>query len=97
MQPTLFISDLHLAPVRPELEQVFHRFCRGPARAAAALYVLGDLFDAWAGDEQVGEPLAARVAASLTAVAACTPVISTVAPGRAAPVLSTTATSIRPV
>jgi UDP-2,3-diacylglucosamine hydrolase len=67
--PTLFISDLHLAPVRPALVQAFHAFCRGPARAAAALYVLGDLFDAWIGDDQLREPLAAEVAAALRAVA----------------------------
>ncbi len=70
MPPTLFISDLHLSPARPALVEAFATFCRGPARAAAALYVLGDLFDAWVGDDQLRDPLAAGVAATLRAVAA---------------------------
>jgi UDP-2,3-diacylglucosamine hydrolase len=48
---------------------VFEAFCAAPARAAAGLYVLGDLFDQWIGDDQLREPLAARVAASLRDVA----------------------------
>lgn len=48
---TLFISDLHLAPTRPARVQEFQRFLRGPARDAEALYVLGDLVDAWLGDD----------------------------------------------
>lgn len=70
MRPTLLISDLHLAPERPALGAAFEAFCRGPARGAAALYVLGDLFDAWVGDEQVAEPTAARAVAALAGVAA---------------------------
>jgi UDP-2,3-diacylglucosamine hydrolase len=70
MRPTLLISDLHLAPELPALERAFLEFCRGPARQAARLYVLGDLFDAWIGDEQLAEPLAGRAAAALKDVAA---------------------------
>jgi UDP-2,3-diacylglucosamine hydrolase len=70
MPPALFISDLHLAPQRPELIEAFHALVRGRARGAAALYVIGDLFDAWLGDDQVKEPIAAGVAASLAALAA---------------------------
>lgn len=69
MRPTLFISDLHLAPERPALTQAFAAFCNGPARDAAALYVLGDLFDTWAGDEQLAEPLAAQATAALAELA----------------------------
>ncbi len=69
MRPSLFVSDLHLAPRRPALVAAFESLCAGPARDAAALYVLGDLFDAWIGDDQLREPLAARVMASLRAVA----------------------------
>jgi UDP-2,3-diacylglucosamine hydrolase len=65
MSPTLFISDLHLSPARPTLVAAFHAFVRGPARSAAALYVLGDLFDVWLGDDQLREPLAAGVAGAL--------------------------------
>jgi UDP-2,3-diacylglucosamine hydrolase len=47
----------------------FESFCAGPARAAAGLYVLGDLFDQWVGDDQLREPMAARIAAALRGVA----------------------------
>jgi UDP-2,3-diacylglucosamine hydrolase len=70
MPPTLFVSDLHLSPVRPAMLDAFDAFCAGPARGAAALYVLGDLFDQWIGDDQLRDPAAARVAAALRSVAA---------------------------
>jgi len=65
MAPTLFVSDLHLSPARPHLVAAFHEFVAGPARSAKALYILGDLFDAWLGDDQLREPLAAAVAGAL--------------------------------
>jgi UDP-2,3-diacylglucosamine hydrolase len=55
--PGLFISDLHLSPDRPEITRQFLDFLRGPALAVSALYILGDLFDAWAGDDDLGDPL----------------------------------------
>jgi len=70
MAPTLFISDLHLAPERPGLVDAFLALMRGPARGAAALYAIGDLFDAWLGDDQLKEPLAASVAASFAQLSA---------------------------
>lgn len=69
MRPTLFISDLHLSPARPALVASFRAFCSGPAREAAGIYVLGDLFDIWIGDDQLREPLAAGVARALRGVA----------------------------
>lgn len=69
MKPTLFISDLHLAPVRPGPVAAFDAFVRGPAREAAAVYVLGDLFDWWVGDDQVADPFAGAVARSLRSIA----------------------------
>ena len=48
---TLFISDLHLEPGRPEIGEQFLAFLAGPARGADALYILGDLFEAWVGDD----------------------------------------------
>ncbi|MEP6997310.1 MAG: UDP-2,3-diacylglucosamine diphosphatase [Betaproteobacteria bacterium] len=69
MPPTLFISDLHLSHDRPALVEAFHALLAGPVREAAALYVLGDLFDAWLGDDQLRDPLAAGVAAALAASA----------------------------
>ncbi|MGH8443570.1 MAG: UDP-2,3-diacylglucosamine diphosphatase [Nevskiaceae bacterium] len=52
MAHTLFISDLHLPPVAASpLRERFARFLAGPARSAAALYILGDLFEVWLGDD----------------------------------------------
>jgi UDP-2,3-diacylglucosamine hydrolase len=68
VKPTLFLSDLHLSAARPALVAAFHAFCGGPARDAAGIYVLGDLFDVWIGDDQLREPLAADVAATLAEV-----------------------------
>lgn len=48
---TLFVSDLHLDPARPEITALFGRFLDGEARGADALYILGDLFEAWVGDD----------------------------------------------
>jgi UDP-2,3-diacylglucosamine hydrolase len=48
---TLVVSDLHLDPSHPEIAAQFHAFLAGPAREADALYVLGDLFEAWIGDD----------------------------------------------
>ena len=48
---TLFISDLHLCAERPEKLALFKRLLQGPARDAESLYILGDLFEAWAGDD----------------------------------------------
>ena len=69
MPPTLFVSDLHLSRERPALVEAFQALLAGPARQAAALYVLGDLFDIWLGDDQLRDPLAADVAAALAASA----------------------------
>lgn len=48
---TLFISDLHLQPSRPELSRALSRFLEEQAVGAEALYILGDLFEAWVGDD----------------------------------------------
>jgi UDP-2,3-diacylglucosamine hydrolase len=56
--PTLFISDLHLEEGRPEAQQWLHAFLDGPARRADALYVLGDLFEYWIGDDALSSPAA---------------------------------------
>lgn len=65
----LFASDLHLEPGRPEITRQFLDFLMGPASAAAALYLLGDLFEAWLGDD-VPDPLGSEVAAALAGLAA---------------------------
>ena len=53
--PTLFISDLHLDAERPEITALFGRFIDEEARGADALYILGDLFEAWVGDDDPSE------------------------------------------
>jgi UDP-2,3-diacylglucosamine hydrolase len=68
MRPTLFLSDLHLSPDRPAAVAAFHAFAAGPARDAAAVYILGDLFDWWVGDDQLRDPFIAPVAKSLRAI-----------------------------
>ena len=48
---TLFISDLHLEGGRPDIGSQFFEFLEGEARHAEALYILGDLFEYWVGDD----------------------------------------------
>jgi len=50
----LFISDLHLSPERPEVTRAFLHFLQHRAATASALYILGDLFEAWVGDDDDG-------------------------------------------
>ena len=51
MPGTLFISDLHLDPERPAVTKLFLEFLATRAREADAVYILGDLFEAWIGDD----------------------------------------------
>ncbi|MGB5261351.1 MAG: UDP-2,3-diacylglucosamine diphosphatase [Gammaproteobacteria bacterium] len=51
MPGTLFISDLHLDPARPAITALFRDFLATRAPDAQALYILGDLFEAWVGDD----------------------------------------------
>jgi UDP-2,3-diacylglucosamine hydrolase len=67
---TALISDLHLTPERPQINEIFFDFLRGPARDADALYILGDLFEYWAGDDDLRDPLNARVASALAELSA---------------------------
>ena len=68
MKPLLFLSDLHLAPDRPKATAAFHAFCAGPARSAGAVYILGDLFDSWIGDDELGDRFPAQVVASIRGI-----------------------------
>ncbi|KAB2922752.1 MAG: UDP-2,3-diacylglucosamine diphosphatase [Dechloromonas sp.] len=61
----LFISDLHLSPRSPGATALFLQFLAGRAREAEALYILGDLFEAWIGDDDIGEPYNAGIVAAL--------------------------------
>ena len=64
---TLFISDLHLDGTRPDISAQFLDFLQREARHAQALYILGDLFEAWIGDDDP-DPDKRRVIAGLRAV-----------------------------
>jgi len=68
-RPTLFIADLHLTPERPQINAAFFAFLAGPATQAQALYILGDFFEAWVGDDDLAHPLHAQVAAALKRLA----------------------------
>jgi len=48
---SLLISDLHLCDTRPELNEAFRSFCSEHASKAESVYILGDLSDAWIGDD----------------------------------------------
>jgi UDP-2,3-diacylglucosamine hydrolase len=64
---TLFISDLHLDASLPELTHLFERFLKEQASHAEALYILGDLFEAWVGDDD-NRPETEQFVASLRAL-----------------------------
>lgn len=68
MADLLFIADLHLDPARPEALACCERFLREEAPAAAGLYILGDLFEAWIGDDDPA-PAFEGVFAALRALA----------------------------
>lgn len=61
----LFISDLHLSPHAPATFERFRAFLAGPARSAARLTILGDLFDYWAGDDDLANPFNAAIVHAL--------------------------------
>lgn len=65
----LFVSDLHLSPREPTTVGRFLAFLQGPARDAACLYILGDLFDYWAGDDDLGDPFNASIVVALRTLA----------------------------
>jgi len=61
---TLFIADLHLSEARPDLTNAFIRFLATKATQANALYILGDLFEFWIGDDEQS-PLQQQVTRAL--------------------------------
>lgn len=66
---SLFVSDLHLAPERPETIELFIDFLGGRARRAGAVFILGDLFETWIGDDD-DLPAYREVRAALRALTA---------------------------
>ena len=70
VRPTFFISDLHLCAERPGISQIFARFISDTAPAAESVYILGDLFEYWIGDDQLdSDSLARDVARQLSDLA----------------------------
>lgn len=64
----LLIADLHLHPSQPDIAKGFIDYLHGPAREASSLTILGDLFEAWIGDDYRGE-FEQRIIAELKACA----------------------------
>jgi UDP-2,3-diacylglucosamine hydrolase len=62
---SLLISDLHLTEERPEANERFIGFIEDQARSAEALYILGDFFEYWIGDDDLEEPFNAVIAGLL--------------------------------
>jgi UDP-2,3-diacylglucosamine hydrolase len=64
----LFISDLHLQPSHPHTCAAFFQFLQERAMAARELYLLGDLFEYWAGDDDLSDPFHLQIAQAIRAV-----------------------------
>ena len=69
MQRALFISDLHLTGERPASNEAVFAFLEEAVPGADALYILGDLFEFWVGDDDLADPLNAIVAGFLATTA----------------------------
>ena len=67
---TLFVSDLHLCAARPRSNRAFFDFLEHEARGAEALYILGDLFEYWVGDDDLDDAFNASIVAALARLAA---------------------------
>ena len=64
----LFISDLHLQVAQPAITAAFVAFLQERAMAARSLYLLGDLFEYWAGDDDLADPFHQHIATVIRAV-----------------------------
>lgn len=72
-QTTLIIADLHLSPERPDITLCFEQFLKDNAQKHDALYILGDLFEAWIGDDDIN-PFTLQIASAIKSFASHTPV-----------------------
>lgn len=61
----LFVSDIHLSPQQPQTAAAFFRFLDEHARQARQLYLLGDIFEYWAGDDDLDDPFNRQVVDAL--------------------------------
>lgn len=64
---TDFIADLHLSSRTPEINQRFLHYLDGQAHQAGQLFILGDLFEAWPGDDAIDDPDDGGFAAAIVA------------------------------
>lgn len=71
---TLFVGDVHLSAERPARVDAFLEFLAGPAARAEGLYLLGDVFDQWLGDDDLASPNGEVVEALARLTAAGVPV-----------------------
>lgn len=62
----LFVADVHLCESRPAASASFFDFLRNTAAQAQSLYILGDLFESWVGDDDLAAPLHQSVISHLT-------------------------------
>jgi UDP-2,3-diacylglucosamine hydrolase len=65
MSHSLLISDLHLSSDHPHSTELFLRFAADIAPKAEALFILGDLFEYWAGDDDLDDPFHKRITDTL--------------------------------
>lgn len=65
----LFISDLHLCQERPEITQAFFQFLNNTAAKSQHLFILGDLFEYWAGDDDMSDPWLQRFCQAIAELA----------------------------
>ncbi len=70
---TLFIADLHLSSNRPDITQAFNHFLDNELSDVEALYILGDLFEVWVGDD-LAEPFANKLADKLKTISQRLPI-----------------------
>lgn len=68
MPHTLFISDLHLSEDQPNITRLLLNFTRDSAPKADALYILGDLFEYWAGDDDRNTPFHQQIITAIRGV-----------------------------
>ena len=73
MPVTYFIADLHLSDDRPDITDCLLEFLSQQAPEADALYVLGDLFEVWIGDDDV-TPFSERIASAFKSVSKTVPI-----------------------
>lgn len=64
----LFVSDLHLTAAMPRTVEAFFRFLHEEAMHACALYLLGDIFEYWVGDDDIDDPFNRSVVGAIHAV-----------------------------